>query len=103
VGIGLLAGSSNSFTLTARNAANIILGTYIVNVPDNGVGAFNGYYAIQDAGLTIKSLEISGNGGIDDLQFDPATAAGVPEPAYLALLGGGLMLASALSKYRRKL
>jgi hypothetical protein len=69
VGIGLLAGSSNSFTLTARNAANTILGTYVVNVPDNGVGAFNGYYAIQDGGLTIQSLEISGNGGIDDLQF----------------------------------
>jgi hypothetical protein len=70
IGIGLLAGSSNSFTLTARNAANTILGTYVVDVPSNGVGAFNGYFAIQDSGLTIKSLEISGNGGIDDLQFD---------------------------------
>ena len=101
IGIGLLAGSSNNFTLTARNAANTILGTYVVNVPDNGVGAFNGYYAIQDAGLAIQSLEISGNGGIDDLQFD-RSAAGVPEPAYLALIGGGLVLASALSRYRRK-
>ena len=101
IGIGLLAGSSNSFTLTARNAANTILGTYVVNVPDNGVRAFNGYYAIQDTGLTIKSLEVSGNGGIDDLQFDPARA-GVPEPAHLALLGGGLMLLRALSKLRRK-
>lgn len=68
VGIGLLAGSSNSFTLTARNAANAIL-----------------------------------NGRLDDLRFDPEAAGGVPEPAYLALLGGGLMLGSALSKYRRKL
>jgi hypothetical protein len=101
-GIGLLAGSSNSFRLTARNAANTILGTYIVNVPDSGVGAFNGYYAIQDVGLTIKSLEISGNGGIDDLQFDGATGGGVPEPSHLALLGGGLTLLTALSKYRRK-
>lgn len=101
VGIGLLAGSSNSFTLTARNAANSILGTYVVNVPDNGVGAFNGYFAIQDTGLTIKSLEISGNGGIDDLQFNQS-AAGVPEPASLALLGGALILASAFSKFRRK-
>jgi len=100
IGIGLLAGSSNSFTLTARNAANAILGTYVVNVPDNGVGAFNGYYAIQDSGLTIKSLEISGNGGIDDLQFDGPSAAGVPEPAHLALLGGGLMLLSTLSKLK---
>lgn len=102
IGIGLLAGSSNSFTLTARNAANTILGSYVVNVPNNGVGAFNGYYAIQDAGLTIKSLEISGNGGIDDLQFDRAAAGGVPEPADFALLGGGLTLLTALSKYRRK-
>lgn len=102
IGIGLLAGSSNSFTLTARNAANTILGTYVVNVPSNGVGAFNGYYAIQDSGLTIKSLEISGNGGIDDLQFDRASAAGVPEPVDFALLGGGLMLLTAFSKYRRK-
>lgn len=101
IGIGLLAGASNSFTLTARNAANTILGTYAVNVPNDGVGAFNGYFAIQDSGLTIQSLEISGNGGIDDLQFNPA-AAGVPEPAYLSVLGGGLMLLSALSKYRRK-
>lgn len=101
IGIGLLAGSSNSFMLTARNAANAILGTYLVNVPDNGVGAFNGYYAIQDTGLTIKSLEVSGNGGIDDLQFDPARA-GVTEPAHLARLGGGLMALSALSKLRRK-
>jgi hypothetical protein len=68
MGIGLLAGSSNSFTLTARNAADAIL-----------------------------------NSRLDDLQFDPATAGGVPEPGYLALLGGGLMLGSALSKYRRKL
>jgi hypothetical protein len=102
IGIGLLAGSSNSFTLTARNAANTILGTYVVNVPSNGVGAFNGYYAIQDSGLTIKSLEISGNGGIDDLQFDRSAAGGVPEPADFALLGGGLTLLTALSKYRRK-
>jgi hypothetical protein len=102
VGIGLLAGSSNSFTLTARNAANTILGTYVVNVPDNGVGAFNGYFAIQDGGPTIQSLEISGNGGIDDLQFDRSSAAGVPEPASLALLGGGLTLLSALSRSRRK-
>jgi hypothetical protein len=101
IGIGLLAGSSNNFMLTARNAANTILGTYVVNVPDNGVGAFNGYFAIQDTGLSIQSLEISGNGGIDDLQFD-TSAAGVPEPAHLALLGGGLVLASALSRYRRK-
>jgi hypothetical protein len=102
IGIGLLAGSSNGFTLTARNAANTILGTYVVNVPSNGVGAFNGYYAIEDSGLTIKSLEISGNGGIDDLQFDRASAAGVPEPADFALLGGGLTLLTALLKYRRK-
>jgi hypothetical protein len=72
-----------------------------VDVPSNGVGAFNGYYAIQDTGLTIKSLEISGNGGIDDLQFDPS-AAGVPEPADLTLFAGGLMLLGMLSKYRRK-
>jgi hypothetical protein len=101
IGIGLLTGSSNNFTLTARNEANTILGAYVVNVPDNGVGAFNGYFAIQDTGLSIQSLEISGNGGIDDLQFD-TSAAGVPEPAHLALLGGGLVLASALSRYRRK-
>ena len=103
IGIGLLAGSSNSFTLTARNAANAVLGTYLVNVPDDGVGAFNGYFAIQDAGSAIDSLEISGNGGIDDLQFGLAGAAGVPEPAALALLGGGLMLVGMLTKYRRKL
>jgi hypothetical protein len=101
IGIGLLAGSSNSFALTARNAANTILGTYVVDVPSNGVGAFNGHFAIQDSGLTIKSLEISGNGGIDDLQFD-AAGAGVPEPADFALLGAGLTLVTALSKYRRK-
>ena len=73
IGIGLLAGSSNNFTLTARNAANTILGTYVVNVPDNGVGAFNGYFAIQHTGLTIKSLEISGNGGIDVHRARPGT------------------------------
>jgi hypothetical protein len=101
IGIGLLAGTSNSFTLTARNAANTILGSYVVNVPSDGVGAFNGYFAVQDSGLTIKSLEISGNGGIDDLQFNPG-AAGVPEPADFALLGAGLTLVTALSKYRRK-
>ena len=88
VGIGLLAGSSNSFTLTARNAANSVLGSYVVNLPSDGVGAFNGYYAIQDTGLTIKSLEISGNGGVDDLQFDAVTA-GVPEPTDLALFWRG--------------
>ena len=101
VGIGLLAGSSNSFILTARNAANVILGSYTVNVPSDGVGAFNGYFAIQDTGSTIKSLEISGNGGIDDLQFHTASA-GTPEPGGLALLGGGLVLLAGLGKFRRK-
>lgn len=101
VGIGLLAGSSNSFTLTARDAANVILGSYSVLVPSDGVGAFNGYFAIQDTGFTIKSLEISGNGGIDDLQFG-AASAGAPEPGGLALLGGGLILLAGLGKFRRK-
>jgi len=72
-----------------------------VNVPSDGVGAFNGYYAIQDTGLTIKSLEISGNGGVDDLQFDAVTA-GVPEPTDLALFGGGLILLTGFVKSRRK-
>ena len=98
IGIGLLAGTSNTFTLIARDAANAILGSYTVNVPSDGVQAFNGYYAIQDTGWTIKSLEISGNGGIDDLQFNPA-----PEPATLAFLGSGVALLGIFSKYRRKL
>lgn len=100
-GSGLLAGSSNSFTLTARNAANVILGSYVVSVPNDGVGAFNGYFAIQDSGFTIKSFEISGNGGIDDLQFH-AGSAGAPEPGGLALIGGGLVLLAGLGKVRRK-
>ncbi len=98
-GIGLLAGSSNSFTLTTRNAANVILGSYAVNVPSDGVGAFNGYFAIQGNGFTIKSLEISGNGGIDNIQFHKA---GAPEPADLALIGSGLVFLSGLGKLRRK-
>ena len=99
VGIGLLAGSSNSFMLTARNAANAILGSYVVSVPSDGVEAFNGYFAIQDSGFTIKSLEISGNGGIDDLQFHKT---GAPEPAGLALIGSGLVFLAGLGKFRRK-
>lgn len=99
VGIGLLAGSSNSFALTARNAANVILGSYTVNVPNDGVGAFNGYFGIQDSGFTIQSLEISGNGGIDDLQFDKT---GAPEPAGLALIGSGLVFLAGFGKFRRK-
>lgn len=98
-GIGLLAGSSNSFTLTARNVADTIGGSYVVSVPSDGIGAFNGYFAIQDSGFTIKPLEISGKGGIDDLQLDKT---GAPEPAGLALVGGGLVFLAGFGKFRKK-
>lgn len=98
-GIGLLAGSSNSFTLTARNVADTIWGSYVVSVPSDGIGAFNGYFAIQDSGFTIKPLEISGKGGIDDLQLDKT---GAPEPAGLALVGGGLVFLAGFGKFRKK-
>jgi hypothetical protein len=97
IGVGLLAGNSNSFTLTARGLSNNVLATFTVNVPSTGVTAFNGYYAIQDTGFTIKSLEIVGNGGIDDLQFNPT-----PEPLSLALVGGGMALLGGLSARRRR-
>jgi hypothetical protein len=91
--------SFDDLTLTARNATNAILGSYVVSVPSDGVGAFNGYFAIQESEFTIKSLQISGNGGIDDLQFDKT---GAPEPAGLALVGGGLMFLAGLGKYKTR-
>ena len=100
IGIGLLAGSSNGFTLRALGAANSVVGTFSVTAPSDGVSAFNAYYAIQDTVASIQSLEIIGNGGIDDLQF--ATAAAVPEPASLGLIGGGVALIGSLAMRRRK-
>jgi hypothetical protein len=99
IGIGLLAGSSNSFTLIALGTTNNVLGNYTVTVPSTGVTAFNGYYAIQDSNSGIKSLEVIGNGGIDDLQFN---AAAVPEPASYAFASLGLALVSGAAFLRRK-
>jgi hypothetical protein len=78
-----------------------LIASYNVTVPSDGVSAFNAYYAIEDTRASIKSLEITGNGGIDDLQFLSA-AASVPEPASFALLGAGLVAVGALSSKRRK-
>jgi hypothetical protein len=100
IGVGLLAGSSNSFTLRPLGMSNNVLATYAVTVPSEGVSAFNAYYAIQDTAATIKSLQIVGNGGIDDLQFLSANAS-VPEPASYALFGGGLVGLAALAMKRR--
>lgn len=90
IGLGLLAGSSNGFTLRALGTSNNVIGSYSVTAPSEGVSAFNTYYAIQDNAATIKSLEIVGNGGIDDLQFLSASAS-IPEPASFALMGAGLV------------
>jgi hypothetical protein len=100
IGVGLLAGSSNNFTLRALGTSSNVVATYSVTVPSTGVSAFNAYYAIQDTAATIRSLEIVGNGGIDDLQFLSANAS-APEPASFALLGGGLVGVGALAFKRR--
>jgi hypothetical protein len=100
IGVGLLAGSSNTFTLVALGSANNVLGNYTVTVPSTGVTAFNGYYAIQDSNSGIKTLEIIGNGGIDDLQFNAAPS--VPEPASSVSAGLGLALVSAALLLGRK-
>jgi hypothetical protein len=99
IGLGLLAGSSNNFTLRALGTSNNVIGSYSVTVPDDGVSAFNAYYAIQDTAATIKSLEVVGNGGIDDLQFLSAGAS-VPEPASFALAGAGILGLGVLAKRR---
>lgn len=101
IGLGLLAGSSNNFILRALGASNNVIGSYSVTVPADGVSAFNAYYAIQDTAATIKSLEVIGNGGIDDLQFLSASAS-APEPASFALLGAGLVAVGVLSNRKRK-
>ncbi len=100
IGVGVLAGSSNSFTLRALGTANNVVASYTVTVPGEGVSAFNAYYAIQDTAATIKSLEIVGNGGIDDLQFLSASAS-APEPASYALFGAGLLGLGVLATKRR--
>lgn len=100
IGVGLLAGSSNAFTLVAFGAASNVLGSYTVTVPSTGVTPFNGYYAIQDSNSGIKSLEIIGNGGIDDLQI--SAVASVPEPVNYELGGLGLAFISASLLFRRK-
>jgi hypothetical protein len=48
----------------------------------------------------IKSLEIVGNGGIDNLQFLSASAS-MPEPASYALFGAGLVGIGALAVKKR--
>jgi hypothetical protein len=100
IGVGLLAGSSNNFTLRALGAGNSLVGTFAITVPSDGVRALNAYYAIQDSVASIQSLEIVGNGGIDDLQF--ATATAVPEPTSFGLIGGGVALMGAIAARRRK-
>jgi hypothetical protein len=100
IGVGLLAGSSNIFTLRALGSSNNVVATYAVTVPSSGVSAFNAYYAIQDTSATIKSLEIVGNGGIDDLQFLSANTA-APEPANFALLGAGMVGIGVMASKRR--
>jgi PEP-CTERM motif len=100
IGLGLLAGSSNNFTLRALGSSNNVIGSYSVAVPGDGVSAFNAYYAIQDTAATIKSLEVVGNGGIDDLQF-LSPGASAPEPASLALIGAGILGLGVLAKRRR--
>jgi hypothetical protein len=100
IGLGLLAGSSNNFTLRALGTSANVIASYSVTVPGDGVSAFNAYYAIQDTAATMKSLEIVGNGGIDDLQFLSAGAS-APEPASLALVGAGILGLGVLAKRRR--
>lgn len=100
IGVGLLAGSSNNFTLLALGTTNNVLGSYTVTVPSTGITAYNGYYAIQDSNSGIKSLEIIGNGGIDDLQFNAAAAT--PEPASYTFAGLGLALVAGATFFRRK-
>ncbi|MFL6451147.1 MAG: hypothetical protein ACJ746_26235 [Bryobacteraceae bacterium] len=56
IGLGVLAGSSNSFTLRGMGVSNNLVATYNVTVPGNGVSAFNAYYAIQDTSASIKTL-----------------------------------------------
>jgi hypothetical protein len=101
IGLGLLAGSSTTFTVRALGSSNNLVASYSLTVPSDGVSAFNAYYAIQDTGATIKSLEIIGNGGIDDLQFLSGSAS-APEPASFALFGGGLLSVGFLSMKKRK-
>ncbi len=101
IGVGLLAGSSNNFTLRALGGSNNLLGSYSVTVPSNGLSAFNAYYVITDTAATIKTLEIAGNGGIDDVQFLSGSAS-IPEPASFALLGAGLVGVGVCSMKRKE-
>jgi hypothetical protein len=97
IGVGLLAGQSNSFSLLAYGASNNLLGSYTVNVPSDGVNAYNGYYAISDTTADIKSLEVIGNGGFDDVQFNT-----VPEIDANSCTGALGLLSGALLIFRGK-
>lgn len=51
----------------------------------------------------VDDFYISTNTGVNDVvDFDPSSAPAVPEPASLALVAGGLLLAAATGKLRKK-
>ena len=65
-----------------------LLGTFAVNAPASGAGAFFGVYSTTENILRVNLSSQTGEfEGVDNVEFDTAA---VPEPATLTLLGAGL-------------
>jgi hypothetical protein len=99
VGIGIADSDPFPITLQALAFNGSALGSpFSVTIPNSGVNAGNGYFAISDTSTDIFALEILQTSGsvnnsglaIDDLQFN---SSGAPEPATYALFGAGAVVA----------
>jgi PEP-CTERM motif-containing protein len=94
-------GDSEEMTLTAYDAAGNRIGQqhFTTQFIDGAIAGSISFAGMRYVAFNYTNTQF-GFYGIDDLVFEPAVVAGVPEPSAVLLLGGGMLAFAILRKAR---